>query len=134
MYATLSDVTALTGRAADGSSRPTADEIGGFIRSTAAVIDGYLAAEKYVVPVPPSATVAFELVRHYNALGARCLALQAAPTGKKDSDDDACKAWAAAQKSLADGKVQFPDLPRDTARSRTRAGSPTSRFPDDRAS
>ncbi len=130
MYATLSDVTALTGRAADGSTQPNATEITGFLESTAAELDALLAANGYVVPVPTTATSAFRLIRHYNAQGAACLTLRAAPTGKKDVDTSSCAAYKAAKEAIAAGGVTFPDLGRDTGRTRARASSPTARFAD----
>lgn len=85
----------------------TLSDVNRFITETAAVIDGILTERSYVAPVPTTATVAYGLLAHYNALGAACMVEKAAPTS--DRREDACRAWENAQNMLRKGEVQLID-------------------------
>lgn len=85
----------------------TLSDVNRFIIETAAVIDGILTERSYVAPVPTTATVAYGLLSHFNALGAACMVEKAAPTS--DRREEACKAWENAQQMLKTGAVQLTD-------------------------
>lgn len=86
----------------------TLTDVERFIDETAAVIDSILIERSYVTPVPTTATVAYGLLSHYNALGAACLVEKAAPTS--DRREQACEAWKNAQDMLRKGEVQLLDV------------------------
>lgn len=126
-YATTDDVAARSpGRTFTATSLPNATQVGIFLRDTAAELDTIAAVRGYTVPVPTTATIAYNLMRSYNAAGAHCLVEKAAPTGRKDSLDDACEAWQAAKKALAEGDVILPDVAQDDDVGRVRSGFPAS--------
>jgi phage gp36-like protein len=99
----------------------------GFLADTAAELDGYLAARDYQVPVPASATAAFELVTRYNAIGANALAQAAAPDSPHA--DKAQKDWERILKALREGNVELPGAPRDTGVTAVRVRSATDQPP-----
>lgn len=112
-YATLADVERLDAALTfTASSKPSTDDVVGFLEDTAAEIDGVLAVRGYQVPVPVSATQSYRLVTLYNARGANAQAQNAAPDSPHA--DSSAKLWAATLKMLAAGDVELPDAPRDT--------------------
>jgi hypothetical protein len=126
-YATTDDVAALSpARTFSATSHPTATQVQIFLRDTAAELDAVAAVRGYSVPVPTSATIAYNLMRAYNAKGAHCLVEKTAPTGRKDAADEACAAWTAAKKALAEGDVLLPDVAVDDDTGRVRSGFPAS--------
>lgn len=117
-YAGLADVERLNAqRTFTATSKPNSDEVVGYLRDTAAVIDGILRRRRYQLPVPAAATAALGILNLYNAYGAFALSERAA--GASPHRDAAEKLWADAQKMLRDGLVEL-DTPRnrDTTLSR----------------
>lgn len=126
-YATVSDVQARTrGRTISTTTKPTATDVIGYLEETAAVLDGLLLAQGY--ELPPTATQALRLLEHYNAIGAWAMTERAAQVSP--DEDAAEKAWAEAQKMLADGKISLgADLPDSAELSGPRgAGAATPAF------
>jgi hypothetical protein len=108
-YATASDVHQLhTGRPTfTGSSRPSLAEVNRFLTLTAAEIDGILRARNYVVPVPTTATSAFDLVSHGNALGAHAMVEQGAEIS--DRRDQAYQLWRDFKRFLESADLALDD-------------------------
>src|SRR3954447_7900962 len=103
-YATLSHVKARNAqRVYSATSKPSVDDVGGFLEQTAAILDGILAGRGFALPVATGATSALALLEHYNTLGAWAEVERAAPGGKSPHADGADKLWADAQKMLRDG-------------------------------
>lgn len=109
-----------TGRVLSATSRPNLDQLGDFILDAAAELDGILRSRGYSVPVPSTATSAFQLLRAYNNLGAICSVESAAVNSSKEKT--ACEAWEAAKKMLRDGDIEL-DAPKDTSQSSVRGRS-----------
>lgn len=130
-YATVVDVKGLCPlRSFTASTVPNANEVVGYLTETAAVLDGILAARGYQLPVPIIATVALELLEHYNAIGGWYLVEHAA--GSSATKDAAAKAWENAQKMLRDGLIEPVGLARDEQTTRPRAQfAPTAMFTRD---
>lgn len=123
-YATIDEVAALSaGRTFTATSKPTATQVGIFMRQCFAELNGIVAERGYTVPVATSATTSFQLLAAYNAMGAHCLVEKSAPTNRGDAAKEACEAWAAAKKALATGGVELPDASEaETGSSAVRAG------------
>lgn len=126
-YASISHVQALNAiRTFTPSSRPSVDQVAGYLDETAAVLDGILKGRGFQLPVPTTATSALKLLEHYNALGAHALAENSAESAP--GKDAAAKAWADAQKMLRDGIVEPSDLPREVGANSARVVAPATRM------
>lgn len=128
-YATPSTVAGFdTGREFGPNDKPSTDQLSGYIDQTAAVLDGILRKRGYTVPVASAtATSAFALLAHYNALGAICMVERSAPTSG-GKDQNWCALWADAQAMLLSGDVEL-DAPIDTSIGLPRGASqPTALF------
>lgn len=113
MYATLADVQARdAARQFSASSSPNAQQVGLYLRDTAAELDGILSALGYGVPIDSSATVAFGMLRGFNALGANAMVQEAAPTSR--NADQARQLWESCKAALRAGEVTLPDASPDS--------------------
>lgn len=130
MYATVSDVQRYAGRPITATSQPAATQVQEFLRDVAAEINTALHTRGYPVPVPSTATAAWDTLRAMEAQGAACHALRVAVTGRRETDIAACSAYDAALAALRDGDTLLPgiDLSDDRGARVRSMGSATSRF------
>lgn len=113
-YATPTQVFALdTGRTYTPTSKPNASQVSQYITQTAAELDGILRTRGYTVPVPTTATSAYDLLSGFNAYGAISLVEQSAPT-KGGKAEGWQKMWEDAKKMLSCGDLEL-DAPRDSS-------------------
>lgn len=127
-YATPSQVFARArGRTFTASTKPNLNDINQYLADTALEIDGILRARGYQVPVPASATAAFQLIAAYNTTGAVALVEQAAPS-PSNTAKEALHLWNQCKKMLRDADIEL-DAPRDRLQALPRHGATaTSRF------
>lgn len=107
-YCTVADVQALMG--ITFGVRPTSAQVLDFIDSVAAVLDGYIQAAGYDVPV--TATDAVAMLKDFNAKGAACSTWHAGYVSDVPMPRATfwCEEYTQFKKDLRDGKVQLPGL------------------------
>lgn len=115
-YATVSDIAArLPGATFTASSLPNASQVVELIVQTADELDAILADVKYSVPVPTTATAAFNLLAGWNSVGAAMYALGAKVQGQDSKQLPFLeRRWTAILTDLRTGDTQLPGLSKDT--------------------
>lgn len=137
-YASYSDVGAHLSFVSTwtASTRPNASQVHQHLIDASGELDAALAVADYDVPVATGATIAFDVVRAWTAVGAAAHTSAAMPQGASGKHAKAlADRWQALLTDIEEGDRQLP-LGRDHRRSRPRyGGSATSAFPigpDDR--
>ncbi len=109
-YCTVADVEGLMGIKFTISSRPTSSSVQDDIDDVAAVLDGYIQAAGYDVPV--TGTEAVKMLKSANKKGAACAAWHTGYVSDVLAPRAAfwCSEYTTFKKDLRDGKVQLPGL------------------------
>lgn len=114
-YATVSDLAArLPGATFTASSIPNASQVIEILGQTADELDAALAQARYAVPVPTTATAAFNLAAAWNSVGAAMYALGAKPQGQDSKQLPFLeRRWEAILQNLQSGETTLPGYDKD---------------------
>lgn len=106
------------------TSRPNATQVDGHLDDAANELDAALTLADYSIPIATAATVSFEILRSWNAVGAACFSARSMPQGSDSKHAQAlCERFSSILDGIRAGDFALPDADKETTRGRARFGA-----------